>query len=107
MKRTACVSGGIALAATAACRGEGNVRRSARHIPGRYIVVLESSADTATVANTVRNFKGARVGHTYQRGFNGFSVEMNDADAQSLARDSRVQFVEEDSTVSAASAVWG
>ena len=100
MRRSALLFAGIALVATAAFSGDGNVRRSARHIPGRYIVVLESSADTATVANTVRNLKGARVRHTYERGVKGFALEISDADAQALARDSRVQFVEEDSTVS-------
>jgi subtilisin family serine protease len=107
MRRITLLFAGIALVASAAFSGDGNVRRSARRIPGRYIVVLESSADTAAVANTVRNFKGAQVRHTYGRGVKGFAVEMSDADAQSLARDSRVQFVEEDATVSADATMWG
>jgi len=106
MKSTALLFG-LALVATNAFSGDVNVRRSARRIPGRYIVVLESSADTATVATTVRNLKGARVRHTYEGGLKGFAVEISDADAQALARDSRVQFVEEDSTVSAATTTWG
>lgn len=98
---------GIALVATAAFSGDGSVHRSARHIPGRYIVVLDSSADTATVANAVRDLEGARVHHTYERGLKGLAVEIGDADAQALARDSRVQFVEEDATVAIASTPWG
>src|SRR5712691_8200530 len=107
MRRTALLFAGIALVATAAFSGDGNVRRSTRRIPGRYIVVLESTANTDDVANTVHNFKGAQVRHTYQRGFKGFELEMNDADAQTLARDARVQFVEEDATVSASATPWG
>jgi len=62
-------------------------------------VVLESSADTAVVASSVHG----RIHHTYARGFKGLAVEISDADAQALARDPRVQFVEEDATVSTAS----
>lgn len=108
MRRITLLFAGIALVASVAFSGEGGVRRSTRHIPGRYIVVLESGADTAAVASTVRNYNGARMRNTYERGVKGFSVEMNDADAQSLAKDARVKFVEEDSVVSAAATTpWG
>ncbi len=107
MRRTAFLFAGIALMATSAFSGDGSVHRSARHIPGRYIVVLNSSADTATVANGVRNLKGSKVHHTYDRGLKGLAVEISDADAQALAGDARVQFVEEDATVSVASTPWG
>jgi subtilisin family serine protease len=107
MKRSALLFAGIALVATAAFSGDGSVHRSARHIPGRYVVVLDSSVDTATVANAVRNLNGARVHQTYERGFKGLAVEISDADAQALARDSRVQFVEEDAIISIASTPWG
>jgi len=107
MKRSAFLFAGIALVAAAAFSGEGSVRRSARHIPGQYIVVLDSSADTATVANSVRNLNSGQVHHTYERGFKGLAVEISDADAQTLARDPRVQFVEEDATVAVASTPWG
>jgi subtilisin family serine protease len=107
MRRIVLLIAGIALVASAAVSGEGNVRRSTRRIPGRYIMVLQPGADAATVANTVRNYKGGRVRHTYERGVKGFSLEMSDVDAQSLARDPRVQFVEEDATISAAATSWG
>jgi len=70
-------------------------------------VVLDSSADTATVANSVRSLSGARINHIYVRGFKGLAVEISDADAQALARDARVQFVEEDATIAVASTPWG
>ncbi|HVS30061.1 MAG TPA: S8 family peptidase [Thermoanaerobaculia bacterium] len=108
MRRTALLFAGLALVvATAATAGEGDVRRKAKHIPGRYIVVLEPSADTTAVASTMRNLKGARVRHTYGRGLKGFAAELSESDAQALARDSRVQFVEEDSPISIAEATWG
>src|SRR4051794_5899233 len=103
MKRIALLSAGIALVAAAALSGEGNIRRSARRIPGRYIVVLEPGADAAAVAGALH---GGRVRHTFQRGVKGFAAEMSEGDAQALARDVRVQFVEEDATVSAAATSW-
>ena len=107
MRRSPFLFVGIALVAVTAFGGDGRVHRSARHIPGRYVVVLDSSADTATVENSVRNLNGGRVHHKYERGFKGLAVEISDVDAQALSRDSRVQFVEEDATVSVASTPWG
>src|SRR5256885_15849771 len=108
MKRSALVFAGIALAAMAAFGGDGSVHRNAKHVPGRYIVVLDSSADTAAIANAVRSSNGGRVHHTYDRGLKGLSVEISDADAQTLARDSRVKYVEEDATIGVAmSTPWG
>ena len=106
MRRSAFVFACIALVATAAFSGEGMIRRSAKNIPGRYIVVLEASADAATVANTCAS-QGC-TGAAYVRArTQGLAVEISDVDAQALARDARVQFVEEDSNVSAAAANWG
>ena len=110
MRRSAFLFAAIALVATAAFSGDGSVHRSAQHVPGRYIVLLDPIADTATVSNSVRNFNGGRVHHTYDlgdRGFKGLSVEISDADAQVLSRDARVQFVEEDAIVTIASTPWG
>ena len=105
MKITALLAG-LTLAAMSAFGGDGTIRRSAKRIPGQYVVVLNSGANVATVANTARNFHGARIHKTYERGIKGFAIEMNDADAQALSRDPGVQFVEEDSIVSA-STTWG
>src|SRR5438128_4967594 len=103
MRRSAFLFAGLALAATAAFSGDGSVHRNARHIPGRYIVVLDSSADTATFANAVLNLNGALIHRTYERGFKGLAVEISDADANALASDSRVQFAEAYATVAVAS----
>jgi subtilisin family serine protease len=107
MNRTTLSLAGIALIATTAFAGDGSVHRNARHIPGRYIVVLQPGADAAAVAATVRGIKGGRVHQAYDRGVKGFAVEVSDVDAQSLAADARVQFVEEDATVTAAATPWG
>ena len=95
------------MVAVVAIGGEGNVRRSKRHIPGRYIVVLEPGADSATVADTVRSLKNSRIRHTYALGLKGLDVELSDADAVTLAQDARVQFVEEDSIITGAATPWG
>lgn len=107
MRRTALLCAGLALIGTFAFAGDGNIRRSARRIPGRYIVVLESGADVTAVSNAVRGVKGARVAQKFERGLKGFALESSDIDAQSLARDPRVRFVEEDSTVDATATAWG
>ncbi len=107
MRRTTLLFVGLALVAATAFSGDGHVRRNARRIPGRYIVVLEPGTDTAAIASMVRSHSGARVRRTYERGVKGFALESNDAAAQALAQDSRVQFVEEDATISAAQTTWG
>ena len=98
---------GVVLIATTGFSGDGNIHRNSRHVPGRYIVVLDPGADPTAVANTVRGFNGGSVHRNYARGFKGLAVELNDVDAQTLASDSRVQYVEEDATVSATSVPWG
>ncbi len=104
----AALLAGLCLAAVSAFGGDGTIRRSSRHVPDRYVVVLESSAgaDVAAVASTLSTSHRGRTRHTYEHGIKGFAVEMSDADAQELSRDPRVQFVEEDSIISA-SVSWG
>ena len=97
---------GIAFAAMAAFGGDGSVHRNARSIPGRYIVVLGSGADAASIADVVRG-NGGSVHHSYTRGVKGLSIETSDVNALSLANDPRVKYVEEDATVSATSVSWG
>lgn len=107
MKRSAYLFAGLVMIAATALGGNDNVHRSSKRIPGRYVVVLNAGADTATVASSVRNLNGGRVHRTYEKGFKGLAVEISDVDAQALAGDSRVQFVEEDATIDIASTPWG
>lgn len=90
------------LMAMAAFAGEGTIRRSAHRVPGHYVVVVDPSADMGSVASTLGKLNSARVHHQYGHAVKGFGVELSEADAQQLSRDSRVQFVEEDSVFSAA-----
>ena len=85
-----------------------------RRIPGQYIVVLKNNiADVDLEASRLaQNYFGDRAnGHTYRRALKGFSVRMSEQQANRLAADSRVAFVEEDSTVSISTtqtgATWG
>lgn len=106
MKSTALLAG-LCLVAVTAFGGDGTIRRSSKPISGQYVIVLNSTANVAAVVSSAKNFIGARVRHTYERGIKGFAMEMSDADAQQLSRDPRVQFVEEDSIVSSFSTTWG
>lgn len=85
-----------------------------KKIPNQYIVVLKDDvADVDGVAHRLaRDFDGDRNnGQTYHRALKGFSVRMNERQAQRLAEDSQVAFVEEDGVVSLGAtqtgATWG
>lgn len=85
-----------------------------KRIPNQYIVVLKDDVgDVETEAiNLARDFDGDRNGgHTYHRALKGFSVRMSEQQALRLAKDPRVEFVEEDGVVSLGTtqtgATWG
>lgn len=84
-----------------------------RRIKGQYIVVLKDNADPDSEAIRLsREYSGDRSGgYTYRRALKGFSVRMSEAQASRMADDPRVDFVEEDSEVSASAtqtgATWG
>ena len=94
-------------------------RKGARAIPNQYIVVLKDDAtiargDHAAVLgrmNAVLRGRGAVPEHVYADAIRGFSAFMSDEDAQAIAADSSVAFVEEDSvmetTVTQTNATWG
>jgi subtilisin family serine protease len=88
--------------------------RADKKIANQYIVVLKNDVgDVETEAlRLARDFGGDRSGgHTYDRAIKGFSVRMNEQQAQRLADDPRVAFVEEDGVVSInttqTGATWG
>jgi len=85
-----------------------------KRVAGQYLVVLNNDITDvdAEASRLSQRFGGDRSsGFTYHRALKGFSVRLNENQAQSLAEDSRVAFVEEDSevTVSATEtgAPWG
>src|SRR6266576_2161397 len=97
----------LVLWATTAFAGDGNIRRSSARIPGSYIVVLQAGADLNDVAASVKSGGQRRVQREYRRGIKGIAVEMSDAEAQQIARDPRVDYVEEDSVIATTTLPWG
>jgi subtilisin family serine protease len=84
-----------------------------KRIHGQYIVVLKDDTDPDTEAIRLsRDHSGDRSGgHTYRHALKGFSVRMSEPRAARMAEDPRVEFVEEDSEVTASAtqtgATWG
>ncbi len=105
MRRAALLAGFI-LAAASAFGGDGTIRRSSQRVANQYLVVLDSSVDVTSVMSTLTALQRGRIRQIYQQGIRGFAINLSDADAQEVSRDSRVQFVEEDSVVSP-SVSWG
>jgi subtilisin family serine protease len=111
---------GLGLAATltplfnAGAQNSNKFRRaSEKAIKGQYIVVLKNDADPdATSMRLSREFGGDRSnGFTFRSAIKGFSVRMNENQAAKMAEDPQVEFVEEDSVVTADTtqpgATWG
>ena len=124
MKKTlavfALVTISVAVVVLTAVHGQnsngGKFRRlhADKKIANQYIVVLKDDvADVDGVAHRLaRDFGGDRnEGQTYHRALKGFSVRMNEQQAQRLANDPQVAFVEEDGVVSLGAtqtgATWG
>jgi aqualysin 1 len=94
-------------------------RKGARAIPNQYIVVFKDDVtiargDHAAVLgrmNAVLRGRGAVPEHVYADAIRGFSASMSDEDAQAIAAEPSVAFVEEDSimetTVTQTNATWG
>ncbi|HEX5703522.1 MAG TPA: S8 family peptidase [Pyrinomonadaceae bacterium] len=80
------------------------VRKSAKKIENNYVVVLDDSVigerGEYSIAgymaeDMARTYRG-KLKHVYKHAMNGFSVEMSEEDAEKMAQDYRVLFVEED-----------
>src|SRR5215510_3848344 len=96
--------------------GQGKIRRQRadKRIANQYIVVLKNDVSDVDgeALRLARDFSGDRNGgHTYHKAIKGFSVRMSEQQAARLANDPRVDFVEEDGTVSIGTtqtgATWG
>jgi aqualysin 1 len=95
------------------------IRRSARPVPNSYIVVLKEWAaqpygEGSFVPNVAADLAAAhngRVKRHYKHALLGFSVELTEEQAERLADDPRVEYVEEDGVVTASatqtSPPWG
>ena len=124
MKRTVLILAVLALAAPGFAR-DGDIRQAdgARPIPDRYIVVLQDDAAgtpdaparSGLTVPLVAVDMAARYGGTvflmYETALKGFAIQMSERNAQRLAADPRVLFVEQDSEVWAvvtqSPATWG
>lgn len=111
---------GLALAATitplfnAGAQNSNKFRRAhGQAIKDQYMVVLKNGADPdASSMRLSREFGGDRTnGFTFRSAIKGFSVRMNENQAAKMAEDPQVEFVEEDSVVTAdatqTGATWG
>src|SRR5690242_20009335 len=124
MKKTlalfALVAISVAVVVFTAAHGQNNGlgkfrrQRPEKRINNQYIVVLKDDVtDVDTEALRLsRDFGGDRNnGHTYHKALKGFSVKMSEQQAARLANDPRVDYVEEDGTVSLdttqTGATWG
>jgi Subtilase family/Calx-beta domain/Peptidase inhibitor I9 len=104
---------GVPLAAA------GELRRTPSAAPGRYVVVLADEApgqagprpSVPTVAGALAAAFGGELQQVYRHALRGFSVRMSARQAEALARDPRVAYVQEDAIVhvdaTQAGAPWG
>src|SRR6266496_1589177 len=90
------------LAASAADRG---VRSATDAIAGQYVVVLAdqdlSPRESRSREIDLARHYGARIGHAYQSAVKGFSASLTPGQAQQLAQDPAVAYVEQDARISA------
>jgi subtilisin family serine protease len=95
------------------------IKKTKNKIPNRYIVVLEEwatgeageNSNAEAVASELEIVYGGKVDKVFKHALNGFSVELNENQAEKLSQDPRVKYVEEDGVVYAnttqTSATWG
>jgi serine protease len=99
------------------------IRRSAAPVPGEYIVVLRDDAvrgpgqgpafgpTVPDVASDMALVHGANVGFLYEHALRGFSARMSERQAERLAQDPRVEYVEENGrawpAATQSNATWG
>ena len=82
-----------------------------KKLQDEYVVVLKDDTDPDNESIRLsRDFGGVR-GHVFRRALKGFSVHLTEAQAERLADDPRVDFVEEDGVVTTVAtqsgATWG
>jgi subtilisin family serine protease len=95
----------------------GKLVRAAEPVPGHYIVVLKQgdedmgTSSVSTLATELASAHGGSVTLTYSHALKGFAARLSEQQAQALAADTRVKYVEEDGVVRAVAtqtgATWG
>ncbi|NGN64154.1 S8 family peptidase [Streptomyces sp. A7024] len=84
-------------------------------IPGKWLVVLKngevSKKNTASAARELTESADGTLGRVYREALRGFSAKLSKAEAARLARDPRVDYVEQDQVMRVAdtqnNATWG
>jgi serine protease len=113
----------LALFLVPAFAGHGRIERAEKPIPGQYIVVLADGVtrgdfgtdallpSVGDVAGHMGRAYGGNVHQVYDKAIKGFAVAMTEEQAQALARDPRVAYVEEDAVITLdttqTGATWG
>ena len=85
------------------------VRKNPRKIQNNYIVVLDEQVIGDRGENSIAGYMAddmavrykGKLKNVYKHALNGFSIEMTEEDAEQMAQDYRVLFVEEDGIVTA------
>jgi subtilisin family serine protease len=104
---------------TVAAASAGELRHQKQPVPGQYIVVLKDDGLAASaagvtaesIADTHAAVYGVRRKHVYGHALHGYSAQMTRAQAEQVAQDPGVAYVEEDGYVHASAtqsgATWG
>jgi subtilisin family serine protease len=90
-------------ASSGARAGSSKFRRAEGAVAGQYIVVLKPETEASLVGSTTQSLAdayGGKVRFVYEHALKGFSVSMSEEAAELLSEDERVEFVEENGTVS-------
>ncbi|HYH99725.1 S8 family serine peptidase [Hyalangium sp.] len=96
-----------ALAAPPQLPAQGKLMRSPRPVRGEYLVVLKEKPARGLLSMAVRAGAlarpyGARVLTTHETAFRGFLISASEAQAQALAEDPQVEYVQENAIVQVA-----
>src|SRR5262245_34832418 len=106
----ALLCGGLLFTSPASSqRQKQKVRRNANRIENHYIVVLDDSvvgergeySIAGYMADDMARMYRGKTKHVFKHAINGFAMEMSEADAEAMAQDYRVLFVEEDGVMTA------
>jgi subtilisin family serine protease len=97
-----------AAQATPATASGGEIRqeRSAKAVPGEYVIVLDdvglNKRQPSTVISSLARGHQAKIKYRYSNTFRGFAAEMSRAQALRLSKNPAVSFVQQNQTVEAA-----
>ncbi len=104
----------LALPALAGGPKKDKLVKKSNRIPDQYIVVLNArltEAEVDAVSDELTYKHRGRKDHVYKHALKGFSVKLSAKEAEALAADPRVEYVEEDGPVSInatqSPATWG